>query len=245
MTDPKLDEARELLEQGALEEGLELVDGLEGSEASYLAAFALFGLGELETALTMCRQASDLAETCYLEAVIFLCLVRVDEALASARRAVELEPDWADSHHVLGLVRTQRGEIEQADRSFQRASELAPDDFEKPFRLAPEAFDRAVEEALGLLPEEFAQYLENVEVAVEEVPMEELMQSGSSFDDLGLYIGASILSDDWDFPDRILLFQRNLENISPDRETLIREIRDTVLHEVGHHMGLEEDELPF
>ncbi|TDI42507.1 MAG: hypothetical protein E2P02_12955 [Acidobacteria bacterium] len=245
MTDPKLDEARELLEEGAFEEGLELVDGLEGSEASYLTALARFELGELDTALTMCRGASDRAETRYLEAVILLSLARADEALASARRAVELEPDWADSHYILGVVRTQRGEIERADRSFQRASELAPDDFETPFRLAPEAFDRAVEEALGLLPEEFAKYLENVEVGVEEVPTQELLQSGSSFDDLGLYIGASIQWGDSDFPDRILLFQRNLENISPDRETLVEEIRDTVLHEVGHHMGLEEDELPF
>ena len=152
---------------------------------------------------------------------------------------------WADGHYILGVVWTQRGEVERADRSFQRASELAPDDFETPFRLAPEAFDRAVEEALGLLPEEFAKYLENVEVGVEEVPTQELLQSGSSFDDLGLYIGASIQWGDSDFPDRILLFQRNLENISPDRETLVEEIRDTVLHEVGHHMGLEEDELPF
>ena len=77
------------------------------------------------------------------------------------------------------------------------------------------------------------------------MPTEELIQSGSAFDDLGLYMGASIQSDDWDLPDRILLFQRNLENISPDRETLIQEIHDTVLHEVGHHMGLEEDELPY
>ena len=245
MTDPRLDEADELLNQGAFEESLELIDGLEGEEASYLAACAHFGLGELETALTMCGHASQLGETRYLEAVILLRLVRVDEALASAQRAVELEPDWADSHHLLGLVRTQRGEIEQADQSFQRAWELAPEDLKKPFRLAPEAFDRAVEEALGLLPEEFAKYLDNVEVAVEDVPTQELMAWGSTFDDLGVYIGESIQWGDWDFPDRILLFQRNLENISPDRETLIQEIRDTVLHEVGHHMGLREDELPF
>ncbi len=245
MTDPKLDEARDLLDRGAFKEGLELVDGLEGFEATHLAAFALLGLGELEAALTMCRRASHLAETRYVEAFVLLRLARVDDALASARRAVELEPDWADAHNVLGLVQTQRGGIERADRSFQRASELAPDDFEKPFRLAPEAFERVVEEALGLLPEEFAKYLENVEVAVEDVPGLELMQSGSTFDDLGLYIGESIQWSDWDFPDRILLFQRNLENISPDREALIQEIRDTVLHEVGHHMGLEEHELPF
>ena len=50
-------------------------------------------------------------------------------------------------------------------------------------------------------------------------------------------------SDDWDFPDRVVLFQRNIENISPDRETLLAEIRDTLLHEVGHHFGMDEDTL--
>ena len=106
MTDPRFDEARELLEEGAFEEVLELVEGREGAEASFLAAFALFGLGELETALTICPDASDRAETRHLEVLILLSLARVDEALASARRAVELEPDWADGHHVLGRVWT-------------------------------------------------------------------------------------------------------------------------------------------
>ena len=39
----------------------------------------------------------------------------------------------------------------------------------------------------------------------------------------------------------IFLFQRNLENISQDRESLIEEIRDTVYHEIAHHMGMDED----
>ena len=61
MTDPKLDEARDLLDRGAFKEGLELVDGLEGFEATHLAAFALLGLGELDAALTMCRRAPPLS----------------------------------------------------------------------------------------------------------------------------------------------------------------------------------------
>ena len=58
-----------------------------------------------------------------------------------------------------------------------------------------------------------------------------------------LLIGATAGADDWDFPDRVILFQRNLENISPDPETLSAEIRDTLLHEVGHHFGMDEDTL--
>jgi predicted Zn-dependent protease with MMP-like domain len=83
-----------------------------------------------------------------------------------------------------------------------------------------------------------------VEVAVEELPGRKLLREGGiEHDILGLYQGATIQSGDWGFPDRITLFQRNLENISPDRETLVKEIRGTELHEVGHHLGMDEDHL--
>jgi predicted Zn-dependent protease with MMP-like domain len=39
----------------------------------------------------------------------------------------------------------------------------------------------------------------------------------------------------------VLLFQRNLENISETRGDLVVEIRDTVYHEIGHHMGMDEE----
>ena len=84
---------------------------------------------------------------------------------------------------------------------------------------------------------------ENVEVGVEDTLSPELIAKGLEFDLLGVYIGQTAGSDDWDFPDRVVLFQRNIENISPDRETLLAEIRDTLLHEVGHHFGMDEDTL--
>ena len=83
----------------------------------------------------------------------------------------------------------------------------------------------------------------HLEVGVEDVPSSELIAEGLEFDLLGVYIGATAESDDWDFPDRVVLFQRNLENISPDRDTLLAEIRDTLLHEVGHHFGMDEETL--
>ena len=76
-----------------------------------------------------------------------------------------------------------------------------------------------------------------------DVPDPDLIREGMEFDLLGLYQGSTIRSDEWGFPDRVMLFQRNLENVSPDRETLIQEIRDTVYHEIGHHMGMDEDEV--
>ena len=112
-----------------------------------------------------------------------------------------------------------------------------------PFRLDGPAFDHAVEQVLLSLPARFREYLQNVEIGVEEAPTRELVAEGLEFDLLGVYIGETAGADDWDFPDRVVLFQRNIENISPDRETLLSEIRDTLLHEVGHHFGMDEDTL--
>jgi predicted Zn-dependent protease with MMP-like domain len=94
-----------------------------------------------------------------------------------------------------------------------------------------------VDEALAELPEEFS-YLENVEC--DRGRPDTALEEGLEFDLLGLP-GQPIQSESWDFPDRVLLFQRNLENISPTRESLIEEIRDTVYHEIGHHMGMDEE----
>jgi predicted Zn-dependent protease with MMP-like domain len=141
-------------------------------------------------------------------------------------------------------VLTQVGRVPDADRAFARAAELSPEDYFLPYRAERRKFERLVEEVLASLPAEFARHLENVEVAVEEVPDRKLLREGDiEHDTLGFYQGATIQSGDWGFPDRILLFWRNLENISPDRATLVREIRDTVLHEVGHHLGMEEHQL--
>ena len=50
--------------------------------------------------------------------------------------------------------------------------------------------------------------------------------------------------DPWShFPSSIALFQRNLERYARDREELLDEIRVTLLHEVGHFLGLDEDQL--
>ncbi|MDP6461500.1 MAG: metallopeptidase family protein, partial [Gemmatimonadota bacterium] len=51
------------------------------------------------------------------------------------------------------------------------------------------------------------------------------------------------VSDTGTLPNTIHLFQNNLERFATDRETLENEIRTTVLHEIGHHLGWDEDDL--
>ena len=165
---------------------------------------------------------------------------RAADALADA---ATIRSESAALYEIKALALTMLDRIEEADGAFARAAALDPDEYFVPFRLSREAFDRFVEKTLVTLPAEFREFLQNVEVGIEDVPSEALIEEGLEFDLLGVYIGATAESDEWGFPDRVVLFQRNLENISPDEETLLKEVRDTLLHEVGHHFGMNEDTL--
>jgi len=106
-------------------------------------------------------------------------------------------------------------------------------------RLSRPEFDTLVREALGALPQWVRERLENVTVAVEDVP-----PPGEPRDTLGLYVGGSIFADDaFAPPPMVLLFQRPHERLCRTRAQLRREIARTVLHEVAHHFGLEETDL--
>jgi predicted Zn-dependent protease with MMP-like domain len=98
-------------------------------------------------------------------------------------------------------------------------------------------FDDHVQAALDALPEEIAAVLENVAVVVEEENAEEP-------DLFGWYDGFGPGHDHAGaLPDRIVIYRRPLQRAFPDPDELEREIRITVLHEVGHFFGLDEDRI--
>ena len=114
---------------------------------------------------------------------------------------------------------------------------------------SPAEFDRAVESALAAVPAEFRPHLENVMIEVRGRPDRKLMRDEDVPDDiLGLYVGVPLEDKAADItptplPDRILIFRDNLCEMCESREELIDEIRITILHEIGHHFGLDEDRL--
>ena len=116
-------------------------------------------------------------------------------------------------------------------------------------------FERLVVEALESLPPEIAGQLDNVAIVVEDWPDEEQLAIGG--DDphghgphglLGLYQGVPLTEREGYgmggvLPDKISIFQRSIETMSLSRTETIEEIRKTVLHELGHHLGFSEGDL--
>ena len=111
-------------------------------------------------------------------------------------------------------------------------------------------FARLVEEALDAIPAEFARYLDNVSVVVEEEPTRALLRElglDPRRDTLyGVYQGVPLPERSHDFtglPDRIVLFAGPLARDFPTRARLRREIAATVVHEVAHFFGLDDDRI--
>ena len=119
-----------------------------------------------------------------------------------------------------------------------------------PYHVSKTEFAALVEEALKDLPKEFAKALEEVSIEIRDRPTRAQLRSvGLGEDDLllGLYSGRPLtersVSDGPRLPDAIQIFQEDCEQACDSREQLIDEVRVTVLHELGHHFGLDEDEL--
>ncbi|OLC67514.1 MAG: hypothetical protein AUI42_08955 [Actinobacteria bacterium 13_1_40CM_2_65_8] len=97
-------------------------------------------------------------------------------------------------------------------------------------------FEAAAQEAVDSIPDEFKPYLENTIFIIEESSPEGLM---------GLYEGATALGAGEGMPERVTLYKRAHERAADSMPALVEEVRRTILHEVGHHFGMEEDELPY
>ncbi|MBI5166599.1 MAG: metallopeptidase family protein [candidate division NC10 bacterium] len=113
-----------------------------------------------------------------------------------------------------------------------------------------EAFEELVLRALRALPPRFRKRLDNVEVVVKERPSQKIMaECGVESPGvlLGLYRGIPLRERGaWYgnvLPDQIIIFQRPLESMYPTKGELERRIREVLMHEIGHHFGLGEEEM--
>ncbi len=113
-------------------------------------------------------------------------------------------------------------------------------------------FERVVDEALASLPKRFADLVENVVIAVEDEPSAEDLDSLADDDDgdaelLGIYRGVALTERTHDMtllPDEIAVFRGPINRVARTRQEAVHEVRETVIHELGHYFGLGDDEMP-
>ena len=111
----------------------------------------------------------------------------------------------------------------------------------------PSSFRDLVGEALDSLPEAIARHLDNVEVVVEDEPPEELLSGLSEGDTLlGHYHGIPLTERgvyDGALPDKISIYQGPITRSYRSPEAIRDEVRRTVIHELGHYFGIDDERL--
>ena len=107
--------------------------------------------------------------------------------------------------------------------------------------MAPEEFEEAVADALDEIPPELTKLMKNVVVLVEDEPP-------NGEDLLGLYEGTPLTErGEWwaagSLPDRITIFRNPTLEVCDTREDVVAEVRVTVVHEIAHHFGIDDERL--
>jgi predicted Zn-dependent protease with MMP-like domain len=211
---------------------------------------ALMAAGRVDQALRAAerglRGAPDRAPLHVRRAWALYDLGDFPEAEGAVEEGLRRAPDDAYAVNLRAKIRQRTGKLEAAERDFRRAARLAPEEYRVPFRLPPGEFEALVQQALREIPLPFRALLDrwNGQVSVMDFPTEDMIREGLSPDILGVYQGVTEHERGHGLlPDKIILFQRTLENVCGTREQLRDEIVATVRHEVGHHFGLSEEEL--
>lgn len=254
----RVNHAWDLLDDGKVDEARLVVDDLMRARPGHpdlriVAAAVCLDEGEpaaaLET-LAGAERSADPALFFYLRAVAGFELIRFELAREDALRAVAVNPDLAEGHDLLARIAEYLGREEEAREHAAEARAIDPEAFTDPLEMSADDFAALVEESLKELSPPFRRKLDEVPVIVDDLPRREILAAEDPPlppDLLGLFVGRSMLErshlDLPGMPEAIYLFRRNLLRGCADRDELIREVRITVRHEVGHLLGMDEDDL--
>ncbi len=115
-----------------------------------------------------------------------------------------------------------------------------------------EEFEEYVQDALDSLPEQLATQIDNVRIVIEELPDDSTVQKmglPGPWALLGLYEGIPLNKRGTWYgmsavvPDKITLYRKNIQNAVRTRTELQEQIRMTLIHEIAHYYGMDEDEV--
>ncbi|RJS18069.1 hypothetical protein DRW03_26365 [Corallococcus sp. H22C18031201] len=222
-------------------------------ELALVAAMAFNDLGQADEALA--RAAIVLArepgnhEAQYERALALFELCRFAEARKAFGALLDDPERAAHVHQHLGLLLEREGKWKLAQGHFDKARELSPEDFPEPPLPSQEDFRAAVAQAVAGLSSDMRRDLKGVPVDTEELPSDaDLLanQPPLSPTILGLFRGPSLSEpcDGKETPCRsVVLYRRNLARAVRTPDELREQIRVTLLHEVGHLRGEDDEEL--
>jgi predicted Zn-dependent protease with MMP-like domain len=110
-----------------------------------------------------------------------------------------------------------------------------------PVRMDRERFEELVGDALDAVPAQLLGLLDNVVILVEDDP------PADDPDLLGVYEGHALTERGWDYsgvlPDRIVIYRNPILSICEDEQDVVDEVAVTVVHEIAHHFGIDDDRL--
>jgi len=213
-----------------------------------LEAMALDDLGRPGEALTAANKAIELdgkdREARREKGVALFELCRFDEARAELGKLTAEEPDaWAE--HYLGLLAERTQDDVAAATHFARAQKLDPEAFKPTATTSVSAFARVVQEEIARLPPDIQSGLKRSNFAIVDLPeVTDLTATDPPLSPgiLGLFRPPPDGSGDRERP-AIFLYRKNLSRAAHNDDELRREVRDTLIHEVGHLNGEDDDQL--
>lgn len=254
-----LDDAWHALEEADYEAAVELGEQVllrspDDADARHVVGAALLELGDTAGAVPHLERATaGIPEDGEILADLggaYFETLRFKDARDALKRALAFDKRLARAHHWLGLLEERDKNDRSARNHFAEAERLAPDAYPPGFRITEAEFLSLVESAIGDLPEDFRASLSNLDIVVEPIPDDETLAGDPPLSPaiLGLHVGTPAderppSGASGQLPNVIFLFQRNIERASRDHEHLVEEIRITLLHEIGHYLGLDEDEV--
>ena len=182
----------------------------------------------------------------YERAVALFNLCRFAEAKRAFTEVLVKNPHDAWAHHHLGLTLERLGDVASADRELARARTEAPAEFHAPIEVSASEFRSLVDSEvrklspqlradLGRVSLETADLPDLGDLTAEEPPLAPTI--------LGLFRGAPIGEAPESEARAIVIYRKNLERAVASREELVQQIRTTLLHELGHLRGEDDDAL--
>jgi Flp pilus assembly protein TadD/predicted Zn-dependent protease with MMP-like domain len=221
------------------------------ADLAVLEAQALNDLGRSDEALdrvdSALRVTPGRGDALHERGVALFDLSRFADAKLAFHKALGVQPHDAYTHQMLGLTLEQLGEHAAAEGALKKAIELAPHELSAPVLISIVEFQKEIDAVISSLPPERRARVKAIKVEVADLPDPvdlKAVQPPFPPTILGLYRGpvgrAPVPGDE---PPSIVLYRKNLARAVKTRTELSEQIRDTLLHEIGHLEGLDEDDL--